>query len=153
LLTPQCPGTSPGLLIRPDPEFKYNLVMLHGTVDNNRINDYGGYDVPAKLLELPWDYVACGHYHSYTNLGNNAFYAGAIERTSNDIWKEANDKKGLIEFDLATHTHKFHPLKNLRPTIDLPTIDAQGLAASEIDQKLPSRLNRQRSKTKLCASR
>jgi exonuclease SbcD len=137
------------LLIRPDPEFKYNLVMLHGTVDNKRINDYGGYDVPPDLLELPWDYVACGHYHSYTNLGNNAFYAGAIERTSNDIWKEANDKKGLIEFDLASHTHQFHELTNLRPTIDLPIIDAKDLSASEINQKIAQQADQANIKDKI----
>ncbi|AFY69954.1 metallophosphoesterase [Thalassoporum mexicanum PCC 7367] len=141
------------LIIKPDPEFKYNLVMLHGTVDNNRINDYGGYDVPAKLLNLQWDYVACGHYHSYTNLGNNAFYAGAIERTSNDIWKEAGEDKGLIEFDLATHKHKFHALKGLRETIDLPTIDAKGLEANEINQKIAAQAAQAEIKNKIVRQR
>lgn len=110
--------------IEPDAEFDYNLLMLHGTVDSDRINDYGGYDIPEKVLQLSWDYVACGHYHSFTHLGRNAYYAGAIERTSNDIWKEAEEEKGFIEFDPDTHKARFHPLKSPRRTIDFPVIDA-----------------------------
>ncbi len=121
--------------IAPDPNFAYNLLMLHGTVDSNRINDYGGYDVSEKVLQMPWNYVACGHYHSFTELGHNAYYAGAIERTSNDIWKEADEDKGFIEFDLINHKAKFHPVQT-RATIDFPAIDATDLAAQEIDRLL-----------------
>ncbi|AFY73016.1 DNA repair exonuclease [Synechococcus sp. PCC 7502] len=120
--------------IAPDAEVTYNLLMLHGTVDSDRINDYGGYDIPEKVLQMPWDYVACGHYHSYTHLGRNAYYAGAIERTSNDIWKEAEEDKGFIEFDLETHKAKFHPLKSPRSTIDFPIIDAANYDAPSLDR-------------------
>lgn len=120
--------------IEPDPDFEYNLLMLHGTVDSDRINDYGGYDIPERVLQLQWDYVACGHYHTYTHLGRNAYYAGAIERTSNDIWKEANEDKGFIEFDLTTHKAKFHPLKSPRKTIDFPIIDAANIDAQALDR-------------------
>jgi DNA repair protein SbcD/Mre11 len=125
--------------IRPDPDFAYNLLMLHGTVDSDRINDYGGYDIPADLMEMPWDYVACGHYHSFTHLGRNAYYAGAIERTSNDIWKEANEKKGFVEFNLETHTAQFHALNSPRQTVDLPVIDAMGKEADVINQLIADR--------------
>jgi DNA repair protein SbcD/Mre11 len=122
------------VLIEPDSDFDYNLLMLHGTVDSDRINDYGGYDIPERVLQLHWDYVACGHYHSYTHLGRNAYYAGAIERTSNDIWKEANEDKGFIEFDLSTHTAKFHRLQSPRKTIDFPVIDAGNIDAQALDR-------------------
>jgi DNA repair protein SbcD/Mre11 len=125
--------------IRPDPDFAYNLLMLHGTVDSDRINDYGGYDIPADLMEMPWDYVACGHYHSFTHLGRNAYYAGAIERTSNDIWKEANEPKGFVEFDLETHKAEFHALTSPRRTIDLPVIDANGKEIEEINRLISDR--------------
>jgi len=127
--------------ILPDPAATYNLLMLHGTVDSDRINDYGGYDIPEGLLQQNWDYVACGHYHSFTPLGRNAFYAGAIERTSNDIWKEANEEKGFIEFNLATHTHKFHALTSPRRTVDLPIIDAANLEPQAIDQLILANVN------------
>ncbi len=124
------------LALRPHPDADYNILLLHGTADSNRINDYGGYDVPAHLLSMPWDYVACGHYHSYTHLGGNAYYAGAIERTSNDIWKEADEEKGFIEFDLDTHSVRFHPLASPRATVDLPIIDAAGKEAGQVDAEI-----------------
>lgn len=123
-------------VVRPQPEYQYNILMVHGTVDSDRINDYGGHDIPRSLLEKPWDYVACGHYHGFTDLGNNAFYAGAIERTSNNIWQEADEPKGFVEFNLETKKATFHPLTSPRPTVDLPTIDAKNLTPVEIDRKI-----------------
>jgi DNA repair protein SbcD/Mre11 len=125
--------------ILPQPDCDFNILMLHGTVDSDRINDYGGYDVPAKILAMPWDYVACGHFHSYTHLGNNAYYAGAIERTSNDIWKEAKEAKGMIEFDLSSHTARFHSLQSPRTTLDLEPIDGANKTAEQINQLIASR--------------
>lgn len=122
--------------VAPQPQADFNILMLHGTVDSDRINDFGGYDVPGKILAMDWDYVACGHFHSFTHLGGNAYYAGAIERTSNDIWQEANEPKGLIEFDLDTHTAKFHALKSPRSTLDLNVIDAKDLTISELNQTI-----------------
>ncbi|MDX1978162.1 MAG: DNA repair exonuclease [Pseudanabaenaceae cyanobacterium bins.68] len=129
-------ATDQMVAVAPQPQAAFNLLMLHGTVDSDRINDFGGYDVPGKILAMDWDYVACGHFHSFTHLGGNAYYAGAIERTSNDIWKEANEPKGLIEFDLNTHKAKFHALKSPRPTLDLPAIDARDLTIAELNQAI-----------------
>jgi len=120
--------------IAPSAEFAYNLLMVHGTVDSDRINDYGGYDVPRSLVEMAWDYVACGHFHSFTHLGGHAYYAGAIERTSNNIWQEAAEPKGFVEFNLATHSATFHALSKPRPTVDLPVIDAQQLSSERLNQ-------------------
>jgi len=124
--------------IHPQPNCDFNILMLHGTVDSDRINDYGGYDVPAKILEMPWDYVACGHFHSFTHLGRNAYYSGAIERTSNDIWKEAGEAKGMIEFDLSSYTAKFHALVTPRATLDLLPIDAKDKTIDQINQLIAS---------------
>ncbi|MFN3927975.1 MAG: exonuclease SbcCD subunit D [Pseudanabaenaceae cyanobacterium] len=122
--------------IQPNPDYAYNILMLHGTVDSDRVNDYGGHDVPRSLLMKKWDYIACGHYHSFTDLGNNAFYAGAIERTSNNIWAEANEAKGFIEVDLTTAKVTFHQLNSPRPTIDLPVINAAHLTPDQISQAI-----------------
>jgi len=122
--------------VAPNAEFAYNLLMVHGTVDSDRINDYGGHDVPRSLVQLPWDYVACGHFHSFTHLGSNAYYAGAIERTSNNIWQEAEEQKGFIEFNLATHSATFHALRQPRPTVDLPVINASQLTMERLHQMI-----------------
>ncbi len=120
----------------PSSEYAYNVLMVHGTVDSDRINDYGGHDVPRSLVEMAWDYVACGHFHSFTHLGGHAYYAGAIERTSNNIWQEAEEQKGFIEFNLATHSATFHALSKPRPTVDLPVIDARQLSIARLNEML-----------------
>lgn len=107
--------------------------MLHGTVDGNLVNDAGGANVPADFLEMDWDYVACGHFHGFRHMGRFIYYAGAIERTSNDIWKEAEEEKGFIEFDLEHKKAIFHPLPT-RKTIDLPTIDAANKTIEVLDK-------------------
>ncbi|PLS68484.1 MAG: DNA repair exonuclease [Cyanobacteria bacterium M5B4] len=119
--------------LRPDREAKYNVLMLHGTVDGNLVNDAGGANVPADFLEMDWDYVACGHFHGFRHMGRFIYYAGAIERTSNDIWKEAEEEKGFIEFDLEHKKAIFHPLPT-RKTIDLPTIDAANKTIEVLDK-------------------
>ncbi len=121
-------------LIAPDRDFNYNLLMLHGTVDHERINDYGGYTVPNDLMQMDWDYVACGHYHSHTHLGKFSYYAGAIERTSNNIWAEALEPKGFVVFDLDYRKVEFYPLTAPRLTIDLPVIDAAKYPSDAINQ-------------------
>ncbi|MCS6958752.1 MAG: exonuclease SbcCD subunit D [Pseudanabaenaceae cyanobacterium SKYGB_i_bin29] len=118
--------------LRPDRDFRFNVLLLHGTIDKHWENDYGGAAVPRELLEKDWDYVACGHFHSFHHIDRFIYYAGAIERTSNDIWQEAGEEKGFIEFDLEHKKVFFHPLET-RKTIDLPIIDAQGKTIEEID--------------------
>ena len=55
----------------------------------------------------------------FTQLAPNTFYSGAIERTTTNIWQEADDKKGFIEFDLDKKECKFHSLSSPRKVIDL----------------------------------
>ena len=74
----------------------------------------------------------------------NAFYSGSIDYTSVNTWGElyeeskspAFDGKGFIERDLATGEHTFHALPPSRPLIDLPPINARGLTAAEIDERI-----------------
>jgi DNA repair exonuclease SbcCD nuclease subunit len=76
-----------------------------------------------KLSDLGcdrWSYVALGHYHVYHKYAPNAYYSGALEYTSTNIWGEAEEAitkqipgtsgKGLIEHDLETGRHQFHPI-------------------------------------------
>ncbi len=118
--------------LRPHPDFQFNLLMVHGTVDGNLVNDDGGTDVPADLLQMPWDYVACGHFHTFRHIDRFIYYAGAIERTSNNIWQEAEEEKGFIEFDLEHKKVFFHPVST-RKTIDFPVIDAQNKMIDELN--------------------
>ena len=72
---------------------------------------------PARGDRPPrWDYIALGHYHVYRAFAPNAFYTGSLDYTSTNRGASAIEEeraglsgKGIIEHDLATGTHTFHP--------------------------------------------
>lgn len=73
----------------PDPGATWNVAVVHGEV---RGAVGGG---PGKLTDWPadtwgpaWHYVALGHYHQQQQVGPRAWYAGALESTSSDPWRE-----------------------------------------------------------------
>ena len=126
----------------PDADADVNVLVLHGSYSEEKLlelHDYGGhyFDV-ADLHPERWDYVALGHYHKFTELAPNMYYAGAIERVSNNIWGEAEPghQKGFLTFDTDTRGAKFHPLET-RPVIDLPRIfDANQRSAQELNEQI-----------------
>lgn len=119
-----------------------NVLVLHGSFSEERLlelHDYGGhyFDV-ADLHPERWDYVALGHYHKMTELAPNVFYAGSIERVSNNIWAESapDHTKGFLTYDTTTGESTFYPLET-RPVIDLPRIfDADQLSAAELNARI-----------------
>ncbi|HEY0672460.1 MAG TPA: hypothetical protein VGD27_09350, partial [Longimicrobiales bacterium] len=126
----------------PDATASVNVLVLHGSYSEEKLielHDYGGhyFDV-ADLHPERWDYVALGHYHKMTELAPNMFYAGSIERVSNNIWAEnsAQQEKGFLVFDTNTAQATFHALET-RPVIDLPRIfDANQLSAAELNARI-----------------
>lgn len=108
--------------LAPDADAATNILVMHGTLRGNGVDDllgwvseYGGADVWLDDLALDrWDYVALGHYHVATQVAPHAWYAGAIERTSTNIWIETGPK-GFVTFDTATRSASFEPL----PTRDV----------------------------------
>jgi DNA repair protein SbcD/Mre11 len=118
--------------IRPDPAAATNILLLHGTVTGTGldeklrfVSEYGGAVVDAAELDAAaWDYVALGHYHITTELAPNMWYAGALERTSTNIWEEATGAKGFLTYDTSTRRATFHPVAT-RAVIDLPRLSAR----------------------------
>ena len=53
--------------------------------------------VPSSMLRSDLDYFALGHYHNYTDVTKNAYYAGSTERLS---FAEAGDTKGSFSWTL-----------------------------------------------------
>jgi exonuclease SbcD len=140
--------------LTPDPDARYNVMLLHGEVQGvlpaaAATGDRAAVAIsPEELGAARWDYVALGHYHVYREVAPNAFYSGSIEYTSANPWGELYeqriagvDGKGFIERDLATGAHTFHALPPARPLIDLPPISARGLAASEVDERIRSTID------------
>ncbi len=141
--------------IEPEPSMPRNLLLAHAEVDDQRPKlhmDFGVAKLPREAIDPEqWDYVALGEYHVRSRLAPNMFYSGAIERTSLNIWAEAEnarseseDKwerdqawgKGFIEFDFESGDARFHRLESPRTVIDLEPILFGDLAPDELDEAI-----------------
>lgn len=123
-----------------------NVLLLHGEVEGMLPRwvaqaDRATVEITKEQLATErWAYVALGHYHVYRAVAPNAFYSGSIEYTSANPWGELHEEadarlpgKGLIEHDLATGAHRFHPIAPARAWIDLPHVAARGMGARDLD--------------------
>ena len=141
--------------IEPDPERSHNILLAHAAIDDSRLKllmDFGAAQLAREAFDASqWSYVGLGHYHLRSRLERNVFYAGAVERTSLNIWAEADNAraiageqavdlwpeaewgKGFIEFDLQTGGAVFHKLESPRAVFDLTPIFAGDLTPSELD--------------------
>jgi DNA repair exonuclease SbcCD nuclease subunit len=135
--------------LTPDPDARYNVLLLHGEVQGvlpvtAATGDRAAVAIsPEELTAAHWDYVALGHYHVYREVAPNAYYSGSIEYTSANPWGELYEEriagiegKGFVEHDLATGAQTFHALPPARPLIDLPPVSARGLSAAEVDERI-----------------
>jgi hypothetical protein len=145
LAVPDVPGVRRPPL-EPDPAARYNVLLLHGEVQGMLSKEATPLDRAAveisreDLGAARWDYVALGHYHVYREVEPNAYYSGSIDYTSANAWGELVEErqagiagKGIIERDLATGAHAFHPLQTSRPLVDLAPVSARGMSAAELD--------------------
>lgn len=144
--------------IEPDPECGRNILLAHAAIDDQRLKllmDFGAARLAREAVDASqWDYVGLGHYHLRSRLAPNMFYAGSIERTSLNIWAEADNVheiageraedlwpevdwgKGFIEFDLEDSRPVFHKLESPRVVLDLEPMFADDLTPSELDSKI-----------------
>jgi DNA repair protein SbcD/Mre11 len=129
--------------LKPDPSAARNVLLLHGSLRGHDVDrrldpgyGYGGVRIPEDAVKTDeWDYVALGHYHTATELARNVWYSGAIERTSTNLWSEAEAPKGFLTFDTGAGRAVFHPLST-RTVVDLPAIRAGGLSPAEVDDAI-----------------
>jgi DNA repair exonuclease SbcCD nuclease subunit len=130
----------------PDPEARYNVLLVHGEVEGILPKDIvpadrAAIEITREELRAPeWSYVALGHYHVYRAVAPNAYYSGSIDYTSANSWGERDEEraagiagKGFVERDLATGAHAFHPIAPSRDLIELPELSARGMSAAEVD--------------------
>lgn len=148
--------------VEPDPGVTHNIVLAHANFDSGRdrlIMDFGAAKLGSEeIVPEVWTYVALGNYHVRERLAPNMCYSGAIERTSLNIWAEADNAapgrrgrgsdpwpgaawgKGFVEFDVDENEARFHALEGLRPVLDLEPILADGLSAAEVDHAIATRV-------------
>jgi DNA repair exonuclease SbcCD nuclease subunit len=150
LAVPDSGAPRPALV--PDHAYGRNILLLHGEVEGV-LRAPAGVDRAAveitrrELGAAQWDYVALGHYHVYREIAPNAYYSGSIDYTSANTWGELDEErqlgvpgKGLIEHDLETGRHVFHPLTPSRDLIALPALSARGRTAAEVDAEIRERV-------------
>jgi exonuclease SbcD len=140
--------------LEPDRTAKYNVLLLHGEIEG--VLPKYGRELDRSTMEITkeelgaekWDYVALGHYHVYRSVAPNAFYSGSVDYTSTNPWGELAEEreagtggKGIIEYDLATRTHKFHPLPPLRAWVDLAPLSGAGLSPAALDEAIHAALD------------
>ena len=113
--------------LRPDPEARWNILLLRGTpVGRERMGKEGSGDT-ASLALLPrvhpegWDYVALGGPHRHRRWREHVWSAGSLDRVGGDPWREATEEKGFVLFDLARGKGEFHPVPG-RPVVDLAPV-------------------------------
>ena len=121
----------------PDKTADYNIFVSHGSVTGVQeftMNEFNELIIPTKIFSRDFDYIALGHFHRYTKLAENAFYAGATE---NLTFADANEKKGFIELTLSENSLKQSFIEiNTRPMIDIKPIKCTGQKIEEIMKKI-----------------
>jgi exonuclease SbcD len=142
---PDVPGVQRPEL-KPDATARFNVMVVHGEVQGMLPASMANADRAAleisheELGASRWDYVALGHYHVYREVAPNAFYSGSIDYTSANTWGELYEErlagltgKGIIERDLVSGAHTFHPLPAARALIDLQAINARDMTVADLD--------------------
>jgi DNA repair protein SbcD/Mre11 len=128
---------------------RWNVLLLHGEVEGMlgpfaATHEMATQEIPQEDLHPShWDYIALGHYHVYRRMAPNQFYSGSLDYTSTNSWGERIEEemagvpgKGIVEHDLATGTHTFHPLQPSREFVDLPLVSARGLTTEEVNARI-----------------
>jgi exonuclease SbcD len=128
------------------------LLAMHATVRGEEVDrllgtvsEFGGAQIDMSDIRVErWDYVALGHYHIATQLAPNMWYAGAIERTSTNIWIETGPK-GFVTWDTKKRTGAFHTVPT-RPVIYLPRFSARApaghfLEPADVDARIRERVD------------
>jgi DNA repair protein SbcD/Mre11 len=128
---------------------RWNVLLLHGEVEGMlgpfaATHEMATQEIPQEDLHTSrWDYIALGHYHVYRRMAPNQFYSGSLDYTSTNSWGERIEEemagvpgKGIVEHDLATGTHTFHPLQPSREFLDLPMVSARGLTTEEVNARI-----------------
>lgn len=130
------------LNLTPDERFTHNILVTHGQVSSKLAAKYGVVEFALESLNPhQWDYVALGHVHAFEQVAFNAAYSGAAEHTSPNIWVDYGSDRGFLEVHLPGPHYAFHKLTSPRYVAVLEEIDAFGIEASDVMERILERLN------------
>jgi len=140
----------------------FHILMLHGIVagiPEFSMGELAEQEIPSSYLEMPFDYVALGHYHRFCEVSPRVYYAGSTERLS---MAELGQEKGFVEIQIKSDSEERPPsaalrLRSrqvLRPSqiiitfhkvparemIGLPSIDAKNLDQEQVLREIEDRI-------------
>lgn len=140
-------------LLRPEGGARRQVLLIHGEVEgvipgDRAALEYGGaLLLPAELALESWSYVALGHYHIRRRVAPRAWYAGALDYVSANVWGELADEaqfgvsgKGWLLVDADAGTVEARPVPAARRVLDLEPIRAEGMEAAALDSAIAARL-------------
>lgn len=124
----------------------YHVFLGHGSVRSIKefsMNEFNELFIPESLFQQPFDYIALGHYHKYSKLQSNMYYAGSSERFT---FADAGEKKGFINVHLGKKLKTSFETLTIRPMIDISPISCEQKNTQEVMKELIKTLQqRQRS--------
>ena len=145
--------TSPQSAVRSQNK-NLNILMLHGVVagiPEFSMGELAEQEIPSSYLEMPFDYVALGHYHRFCEINPRAYYAGSTERLS---MAELGQEKGFVEIQLNPDSEERPPSAVRRPPqikitfhkvperemIELSSIDAKNMDQEQVLRQIEDRI-------------
>ena len=145
--------TDPRPALRPEGSERYQVLVIHGDMEGilpveRSFAEYGGAPITAaELGAAEWSYVAFGHYHVQHEIAPRAWYAGALEYVSTNIWGELAEEhekrlagKGWLLADLDSGTVTPQPVARARRIVDLEPLEGAGRSAAELDADIALRV-------------
>ncbi|HET8622862.1 MAG TPA: exonuclease SbcCD subunit D [Gemmatimonadales bacterium] len=140
-------------ILRPEGSARRQVLVVHGEVEgvipgHRAALEYGGAPLSRAELGLDqWSYVALGHYHVRHQVGPRAWYAGALEYVSSNLWGELADEaafgvqgKGWLLVDVDSGAAKLAAVPAARRVLDLEPVRGEHLDAAAIDAEINRRL-------------
>lgn len=141
-------------VLRPDGSAPYEVLVAHGEVagvfpsDRSTV-EYGGAMVHSEEFGPgEWSYVAFGHYHVRTALGERAWYSGALEYVSTNPWGELRDEadkgvhgKAWLLVDLDSGVAAPQAIAPARRVLDLQRLDGTDLPPEELQAAIAARVS------------
>ncbi|MGH7526288.1 MAG: metallophosphoesterase family protein, partial [Gemmatimonadales bacterium] len=125
--------------LRPQGDERHQVLVLHAEVEgvfplDRSAAEYGGALIDLHELHADeWTYVALGHYHVQHRVAPSAWYSGALEYVSPNLWGELRDErehhssgKGWLLVDLKTGKVARQPVPPSREILDLEPIEGEG---------------------------
>ncbi|MFH1337104.1 MAG: exonuclease SbcCD subunit D [Candidatus Zixiibacteriota bacterium] len=141
---------------------EFNILMLHGVVagiPEFSMGELAEQEIQSSYLEMPFDYVALGHYHRFCEISPRVYYAGSTERLS---MAELGQEKGFVEIQINPDSEERPPSAALqlrsgqvrrppqititfhkvpaREMIELPSINARNLDQEQVLREIENRI-------------